>query len=887
LPNRERGGFPVSKEAAEAMKRGAEHLAKGTAEGVRQKVHATKEFVRHIVDSTEGLAGVVRTEMGETASLYRREFLGTAAHRDVVAYEKFKGAMKDFASRPADENHAFINRLMNGEEQPTEALKKTDAAIQGFFMGLQKELESLPHGAFKNFRDNYFPLIWERPQDVQAWIERGGLKSDFAERKLRQTTTAKKPMSGTGSFKKPKVFQDINQGLKADYKPITDNPVEFVLAAAHQQHAYIEFHRMFDRLQKEGIIHWVPADRRLRFGESIIEGKEFQSILPKSQMKVKVGRQVLGHWVASDDVARIFNNTLHPGLRADHTINALIGLNNSINRFQLGWSGFHFTGSALNNLITENELGARYLAAGKPKEALSHFSSNAPALAGSALGFALGGPVGGVVGTGIGAGVSAFRTVAKARALERSLLEDAYPRDTTPKAIKEAAENEMAAKWFPKGGGRLRMDPRYSNQAISAFQKAVRSGDLLGMGTRLPGAVTELGSKPLMEAVVPRIKVGAFKNIFDYKVSTHKGPLTDVDLRRYAKEAVDHVDNRFGQLVYDNLTWHNTLRDASQAALRSTGWTLGTIKEVFGSPADLPKILADKKLSMRLSYTASLFATTALYGGIMNYMMSGDAPHSPLDCYYPRTGRKNADGTDERWSLPTYVKDALELKQGPLAYLANKASPLIQVVHEIATNKDYQDNDIAQQGDHWYKRGLDLAKHTGDAMLPISYQSMQQHAKDTGSNGADASGLASFMGFNKAPGRITKPAELQYAQDINSRGMGHRNRSPEDQERDRAKSSVMAMIRNGRRKEAEKRMDELKLTDRERAAIEKKVRSTPMQNAVRGMSLTDAMDAYEHSTKATRSELHDMLMEKLDKADERGDLSAAKIRGYAKELAGL
>jgi hypothetical protein len=55
--------------------------------------------------------------------------------------------------------------------------------------------------------------------------------------------------------------------------------------------------------------------------------------------------------------------------------------------------------------------------------------------------------------------------------------------------------------------------------------------------------------------------------------------------------AWDSVDNRLGQLVYDNLFWHNMTKDLGLVATRSLGWNLGTIRELAGGVADYARAL--------------------------------------------------------------------------------------------------------------------------------------------------------------------------------------------------------------------------------------------------------------------------------------------------------
>jgi hypothetical protein len=57
--------------------------------------------------------------------------------------------------------------------------------------------------------------------------------------------------------------------------------------------------------------------------------------------------------------------------------------------------------------------------------------------------------------------------------------------------------------------------------------------------------------------------------------------------------ACDSVDNRMGQLVYDNLFWDRTLKDLMMISVQSVGWNLGTLRELGGAAVDLGSYIRD------------------------------------------------------------------------------------------------------------------------------------------------------------------------------------------------------------------------------------------------------------------------------------------------------
>ena len=91
-----------------------------------------------------------------------------------------------------------------------------------------------------------------------------------------------------------------------------------------------------------------------------------------------------------------------------------------------------------------------------------------------------------------------------------------------------------------------------------------------------------------MEVMVPRMKVGIFMDMANHEL----GRMTDEQKsdRDYVRKKLGNVwnsvDNRMGQMVYDNLFWNRTLKDLALASVRSVGWNLGTLRELGGGVSD-------------------------------------------------------------------------------------------------------------------------------------------------------------------------------------------------------------------------------------------------------------------------------------------------------------
>src|SRR5262249_9503285 len=135
------------------------------------------------------------------------------------------------------------------------------------------------------------------------------------------------------------------------------------------------------------------------------------------------------------------------------------------------------------------------------------------------------------------------------------------------------------------------------------------------------------------------------------------------DVRVAMAKAWDSVDNRLGQMVYDNLFWNKAVKDLSMASVRSLGWNLGTIRELGGGAVDT--VLAGKDLATgkkpefthRMAYLVAMPMLTGIMGAVAGYLMTGKGPDELRDYFFPKTGELDAQGRPIRLTLPSYMKD--------------------------------------------------------------------------------------------------------------------------------------------------------------------------------------------------------------------------------------
>jgi hypothetical protein len=232
-------------------------------------------------------------------------------------------------------------------------------------------------------------------------------------------------------------------------------------------------------------------------------------------------------------------------------------------------------------------------------------------------------------------------------------------------------------------------------------------------------------NKPLMEHWVPSLKVGGYLRSLDAEIASRKN-MTPEQLQNAKQKIWDSMDDRLGQVVYDNIFVKKSLKDLAFLAVRSAGWTGGTIRAVSGGLAELPRsgarFVRGQGLSQRTAYLAALPLTVGLMGAFYQYLMTGQGPDEMKDYFFPKDGTKSPDGTDHRVDFPSYMKDILSYSKQPVTTLLHKTSPILNDVVEIYQNKDFYGEKVYNGDDPIYRKGLDILKQQAESMEPFSFK---------------------------------------------------------------------------------------------------------------------------------------------------------------------
>ena len=471
-------------------------------------------------------------------------------------------------------------------------------------------------------------------------------------------------------------------------------------------------------------------------GQLIKEIKPGVQRSQESRFESGIGPQYVGQYFAKDSAYNVLDNYLSAGLRGNSLYDALKTAGNALNQAQLALPGFHATMVSIDTITSEV---ARALDQAYNLE----FGRSVKTLLSSPAGV-----------------VTSYIKGKKLRSAY--LLPDNAP-----------GEMKLLADAVSAGGGRIKMDEFYKASGSGNYIKSWKDGslvrDILGdykdkwykpFGTMV-GTVLDAIAYPVMGELVPNVKLGVHAKLAEDWIRRNPNA-TPIQVNTAMSKIWDSVDNRLGQMVYDNVFWNKTGKDLAFLSVRSVGWNLGTIRELGGGAVDIGKFAIDgltgekPELTYKMAYTMSLPIVVGTLGAMMTYVFTGRGPQTYMDYFFPPTGGTTAKGSVERVNIPSYMKDVFEYYEDPVQTLTNKAHPMFSVASQMYKNRDYYGAMIADPTDPMSKYYSDWTKFLVGQFTPFAYQGYKK-LKEEETPEQKISPEASLLGFGPAPASITDP----------------------------------------------------------------------------------------------------------------------------------
>lgn len=641
-------------------------LGSDRAEGWAESLTKLKDGLRGLVNPTGfGNGSQVEARAG-------RDYLAQEARSAYNRQRAMKPMIDHFDRLPAG---AGVKFMANIERDNVHADPQTQAAGSAIRDALDRKRDQFNDvtGKLDSYIENYFPHEWKQPSKASAMFGEGrrpmeGRKGFLKKRSIPTMEEGMFPKGAPAGLEKM-TEEQIREEIKNQdgLQPLTLNPIEMAQLRLGQMDKAIYAQEWFQEMKAEGRAVYLSIGKPMPEGWGKIDDKiaNVREYRPTEKADGSEGAPEVierGSWIVPDGAARIVNNYLSPGISGHETagpaFRAISAVNNALNMAQLGLSGFHASTIALESITNQNARALRQVQAGRPVKAIGTMLTSPVAWA-----------------TDFYRGSKVLNEYRNAGTMSGDI--------------------PVIVGSLIKGGGRVDLAKEFRLNAMESFGKAMKKGDKAGVALSSLPAAMETTMYPLMQQAIPRMKLGAFAEMMrdEMETATKGGKtLTEDQHREIAAKAWDSIDNRFGQLNYDNLFWDKAFKEAGHLAIRSLGWNLGTWREIGGSVVDVANTrqrlgAGGELVTPRMAYSTALVFTTAIAGAIYGYL-HGHPPETLEDYFHP----KNHKG--ERVSLPTYMKDISHYGSDPVGTAANKLSPLITVTRETLWNKDFYDKPV-------------------------------------------------------------------------------------------------------------------------------------------------------------------------------------------------
>jgi hypothetical protein len=289
---------------------------------------------------------------------------------------------------------------------------------------------------------------------------------------------------------------------------------------------------------------------------------------------------------------------------------------------------------------------------------------------------------------------------------------------------------------------------------------------------------------------------------------------------------------------------------------------VGTVRTVTGGVRDVERLWNPEKIvsaldkggtvtdatmgriSGRLTYLISLGLIMGGMNAVTQYLLTGEGPSETKDYFFPKTGRRNSDGSDERLQFPTYWMDHYKLATHPLQTAEHKIHPIFGMLMEAISNQDYYGVQIRDPHAPWNEQAKEIAEYVAKGFVPYSVTNHQKSASNEAGVGRQ---LANFVGVTTAPASVSRSKFQEFVAHNGNKGFGHELRTQADAEHSQKIHDIEQEIRNGGHPD----LSGLSRRDVMRIRRESKVEVPEIR--FKKMDIEDKLDAWDMATPEERT----------------------------------
>lgn len=426
-----------------------------------------------------------------------------------------------------------------------------------------------------------------------------------------------------------------------------------------------------------------------------------------------------------------------------NAVDKLQHASNSITGFELGLSAYHALNVATSAVISDVGRGISNIVGGRPLKGLT------------AMGRAFTAPVTSYlrgrkleqVYLGRSQGTPDWRKVI-------DIATKAGARGVGKRHASDYEFSAMGSYWTSIKRGAFKQEMAQSWQNVK--DRPIRGG--AGELFHLVGRVMETISKPLFEDYIPRVKNAALYDLIKDWVEANPQATAEEQVR-VARKMVDAMDDRFGEMIQDNLFVNKALKQSAQIGMRSYSWTLGLFRQLARTAGD-PRRLSIKHPDYNPALAATLAGaiTIPLINAVYQKLKTGKDPESVQDVMAPRTGGQvpgfaGRGQVPERAMLPSHERDIFGWWYDPKQEAINKQARFMEMIEEGLSGKDWAGRPYMDPDASTEMQVMQWLEHLGSALVPISVGTLEQGHKKGSTLGTGAA----VSGVREAPKYLEDP----------------------------------------------------------------------------------------------------------------------------------
>ncbi len=757
IPQVEQGAGPAVVEAA-GMIPGPEVMLGGKAAALATAAAKQEDLFKGIT-ALKNILSPSSTPLGKVAATGLRKATGQAAQTT----EQTRAALQPF-------------------EQKIQALAPQQRLdLLGYMEGRSKG-KTIPDLDLQEYANQFRNEMDSRKERIKLQGIEAGVIEDYVTHFWQDRNAAKEfvkgfqSKQGSGRSLKERTIPTIEEGIRAGLKPVSDNPTEIAMRYVTSMDRHLGLRAMLDAGEAAGHVQYFGLKdlRDVPDGWVALGG-----------MADKLGSKAY----APKDWATIWNNFVSKGLLGDPNIgdayDAFRNLSNLTTQTILSFSGYHAVTMAKEAIASDMVKGISEVVGGLRRLEADKVLSGVVSVATAPKAFIQKARTGkklqevylGRTPNTIDPrdlpnwakmadiyGEAGGRGVGKAHAFDYSFtpagsFAAAWKKGYLKAEMRQApgtftsAFKEEAQKVWNAGGER--------GAAYKAGAKAMQTAKST---TNLISRAMSTVMGPLFEKYIPLLKNGAFADEFSSWLSMNPQAGHEEQVA-FATKLIDSIDNRFGEMIQDNIMWHTSFKQIATVGMLSYSWNLGSFRLMAGGGKD---ILASKgrafdptsehyspNAAWIVAYPMAVAEAAALY----QYLKTGKPPEKPMDLVFPQTGGTSPGfgqhGTVPQLGiLPGYEKEPHGwVVNGIINEAMNKANPFARLLYSALMNKDWKGDDIIRPHPSTPEWLSDYFGYVLHSMVPITLGRMIQ-----GEAPGSAMGLPEqLLGIRPAPIDIQDP----------------------------------------------------------------------------------------------------------------------------------